>query len=213
MAAETTTRSAPGAIAGASSLAEHWWVLLLEGVLLVTAGAFAIALPQVTTLAIDLLVGWALVIGGGVRLASLVATRHTPGLWWSVLSGIVAVVVGAMLLARPLAGAFSITVVLITLFLLEGVFAIVLAAQYRRHLPNWGWTMFTGVVDLVLALLLLSGLPGTATWALGLFVGINLVTVGFAVSATALAARSVSKTVRRAREDFGHRASTPVGGT
>ena len=212
MATESRTMDAPGAVARAESLAEHWWVLLLEGVLLVIAGVLAIALPQVTTLAIDLLVGWALVIGGAVRLGSLMATRHTPGLWWSVLSGIVAMVVGGMLLARPLAGAFSITIVLITLFVIEGVFAIVLAAQYRRHLPNWGWTMFTGVVDLALAGLLLSGLPGTATWALGLFLGINLVTVGFAVSATALAARSVSKRVRRVREDFGHRATT-VGGT
>ena len=50
--------------------------------------------------------------------------------------------------------------------------------------------LLSGIVDLILAGLILAGLPGTAAWAIGLIVGINLLFGGVALTAIALQARS-----------------------
>ena len=51
------------------------------------------------------------------------------------------------------------------------------------HLAN-------GIIDLVLAAIIFAGLPGTAAWALGLLVGINMLFGGTSLIAIAMHARS-----------------------
>jgi uncharacterized membrane protein HdeD (DUF308 family) len=57
----------------------------------------------------------------------------------------------------------------------------------------------SGIADLILAALIIAGWPGTATWALGLIVGVNLITSGAAITMVALAGRSLVKTIAGAR--------------
>lgn len=103
------------------------------------------------------------------------------------------ILVGFMLLARPLTGAFSLTVVLVAFFLIEGVASIMFAFEHKRELSGrWGWMLTSGVIDLVLALFIFAGLPSTAAWAIGLLVGINLLFGGAALIAMALHARNVA---------------------
>jgi uncharacterized membrane protein HdeD (DUF308 family) len=64
------------------------------------------------------------------------------------------------------------------------------ALEHKREAAGrWGWMFGSGVVDLVLAAILLFGLPGTATWAIGLLVGINMIFGGWALIGMALRAR------------------------
>jgi uncharacterized membrane protein HdeD (DUF308 family) len=87
-------------------------------------------------------------------------------------------------------GAFSLTLLLIAFFAVEGVVSILFALEHKRELSGrWGWMLLSGIVDLVLSALILAGLPGTAAWALGLLVGINMVFGGVALIAMALHAR------------------------
>jgi uncharacterized membrane protein HdeD (DUF308 family) len=80
--------------------------------------------------------------------------------------------------------------VLIAFFLIDGVLSIFLSIEHRRELVGrWGWILFSGIVDLVIAGIILAGLPGTAAWALGLLVGIDLVFGGTSLIMVALAAR------------------------
>ena len=80
---------------------------------------------------------------------------------------------------------------LIAFFLIDGILIIVLALQHRRELTGrWEWMMVGGVLDLVLALIIIAGLPGTLAWALGLLVGIDLVWGGMSLIAMALSARN-----------------------
>ena len=81
--------------------------------------------------------------------------------------------------------------VLVVVFLAEGAAAIFIAVDFRRHLTSWGWTLFSGLVDLVLAYLIWQGWPATADWAIGLLVGINMFMFGLSLAMTALAARSL----------------------
>jgi uncharacterized membrane protein HdeD (DUF308 family) len=64
---------------------------------------------------------------------------------------------------------------------------------------QWGWMLASGIADLILAGIIIAGWPGTATWALGLIVGVNLITSGAAITMVALAGRSLVKTLASAR--------------
>jgi uncharacterized membrane protein HdeD (DUF308 family) len=91
----------------------------------------------------------------------------------------------------PVQGTLSLTAVLIAFLFLEGVASILYAFEHRKGSSGrWSWMLASGIVDLVLGTILLAGLPGTAVWALGLLIGINMIFGGWALVWMALHARS-----------------------
>ncbi len=173
-----------------SALHEHWKLYLIEGILLLIFGALAILVPPIATLAITILFGWLLLFSGAMGLVTTFAMRQAPGFWWSLVSAALAVAVGILLLAKPMSGALSLTLLMIIFFVIEGVASIMFALQHKRELSGqWGWMLVSGVVDLVLAVMIFAGLPATAAWALGLLLGINMIFGGSALIAMALHAR------------------------
>ncbi|HET7382792.1 MAG TPA: HdeD family acid-resistance protein [Pseudolabrys sp.] len=176
--------------AATAALYEHWFLFLVEGVVLLVLGATAVVLPPIATLAVTILFGWLFLVSGIVGLVTTFWMRHAPGFWWSLLSAALGIIVGAMLLASPVTGAFSLTLVLIAFFLIEGAVSIMFALDHRRELSGqWGWMLMSGIIDLVLAVMIFAGLPSTAAWAVGLLVGINMIFGGAALIAMALHAR------------------------
>jgi uncharacterized membrane protein HdeD (DUF308 family) len=174
----------------ATSLREHWVLYLAEGIILVILGLAAIAIPPIATLAVEILFGWLFLISGVAGLITTLWMRRAPGFWWSLISAIIGIAAGIVLLLWPLSGVFSLTLVLIVFFIIEGVASIMFAFDHKRELSGrWGWMLVSGIVDLILAAIILAGLPGTAAWALGLLVGINMVLGGAALIAMALHAR------------------------
>ncbi len=179
--------------AAATALHEHWVLFLVEGVVLLVLGATAVVLPAIATLAVTVLFGWLFLVSGIVGLVTSFWMRHAPGFWWSLLSAVLGIVVGAMLLGSPLTGAFSLTLVLIAFFLIEGAVSIMFALDHKRELSGqWGWMLMSGIVDLALAVMIFAGLPSTAVWAVGLLVGINMIFGGIALIAMALHARKMA---------------------
>ena len=177
----------------AHSLHEHWVLYLIEGIVLVLLGAAAIVLPPLATLAVTILLGWLFLISGVIGLFTTFWMRQAPGFWWSLISALLGIAVGVMLLAMPLTGAFSLTVLLVAFFIIEGVASIMFSLEHKRELSGrWGWMLVSGVIDLVLALFIFAGLPSTAAWAIGLLVGINMVFGGVALIAMALHARNAA---------------------
>jgi uncharacterized membrane protein HdeD (DUF308 family) len=174
----------------AISLREHWWLFLVEGIVLVILGLAAIVIPPIATFAVELLFGWLFLISGIAGAITTFMMRQAPGFWWSLVSAIVAVAAGVMVLLWPLTGVLTLTLLLITFFIIEGVVSIMFALEHKRELSGrWGWMLASGIIDLILAAVILAGLPGTAAWALGLLVGINLVFGGTALIGMALHAR------------------------
>src|SRR5258708_24298110 len=116
--------------------------------------------------------------------------RNMPGFWWSLISAALAVLAGMVLLARPVQGILTLTIVVGAYFLAEGVATIMYALEHRRELSErWSWLLFGGLMDIVIAVLIISGLPGSADWAIGLLVGINLLFGGATLIGMALSAR------------------------
>lgn len=188
----STDRPAPN-VAHASItelVASHWKRFLVQGLILELLGLIAFAMPLIGSLAINFLIGWLFIMGGVVRLVPLFRARHLPGYWWSVAAAVLAIVVGIFLIAAPLQGLLSLTLLLIVLFLIEGSAAIVSALDFRHHAKGWGWMLFRGVADLILVALILIGWPGSAAWAIGILAGVNLFLMGLTLVMLAVGARS-----------------------
>jgi len=176
--------------AAAAALHEHWVLFLIEGIVLLILGASAVLIPAVATLAVTIFLGWLFLISGVVGLVTTFWMRQAPGFWWSLLSAILGIAVGVMLIASPLGGAFSLTILLIAFFLIEGAATIMFALDHRRELSGqWAWMLISGIIDLALATMIFAGLPSTAAWAVGLLVGINMIFGGTALIVMALHAR------------------------
>ncbi len=173
----------------ATALRENWLAYLIEGILLVVLGAAAIVVPGWATLTMTIFLGWLFLVVGIAGLITTFWLRWAPGFWWSLLSAILAIVIGALLIGWPVSGAMSLTVALLIYFVAEGIFSIMFGLEHQRSLSGrWGWLVLNGIIDLFLVGVILVGLPGTAAWALGLLVGIDLVYGGSALIALSLAA-------------------------
>jgi uncharacterized membrane protein HdeD (DUF308 family) len=176
-----------------SAIHEHWVLFLVEGIVLVLLGVAAIVLPVIATLAFTLLIGWLFLLSGAIGLFTTFWMRNAPGFWWSLLSGVIGLAAGIVLIRWPISGTVSLTLVLIAFFVVEGIVTLMYAFEHRAQLSGrWGWMLASGIVDLILAGIIFAGLPETATWALGLLVGINLLFGGTAMTGMALAARSAA---------------------
>jgi uncharacterized membrane protein HdeD (DUF308 family) len=179
----------------ANSLHAHWRLFLTEGIILFILGVLAIVVPPIATIAVEILIGWILLVSGVVGLIATLRTRTAPGFVWSLVSAVLGIVAGVVLLAWPLSGALSLTLILTVFLVLEGVVSILYALEHKRELSGrWGAMLFSGIVDLILAGIIFAGLPGTAAWAIGLLVGINMVFGGSALIAMALHARNITPT-------------------
>ena len=174
----------------AAAVQAHWKLVLVQGIVMIALGILAVLLPTVATLAVEILIGSLFLAAGLIRLFTLSRCRSMPGFWWSAIVAVLAVLLGIVLLAQPAQGALTLTMVLVAFFIVEGMISIIVAFQIHRPMRTWGWTLFSGVIDLVLAYLIWRGWPGSAAWAIGLLVGINLFFVGLSLVMTAIAART-----------------------
>src|SRR6266446_7040856 len=168
----------------AQSVREHWVLFLIIEMLNIVIAMLAIG-------GITIFLGWLFLISGIVGLITTFWARHAPGFWWSLLSAVLAIAAGIVLLGWPVRGAVSLTLLLIVFFIIEGVLSIMYALEHKKELSGrWGWMLISGIIDLILAAIIWGGLPGTAEWALGLLVGINMLFGGSAMIAMALHART-----------------------
>jgi uncharacterized membrane protein HdeD (DUF308 family) len=176
-----------------AAVREHWKAFLAEGILLAILGLAAMIVPPLASLAVTIFLGWLFLISGIGGLIVTFWARQMPGFWWSLISAALAVLAGLILLARPIQGVLTLTIVVGAYFLAEGVATIMYALEHRRELSGrWSWLLVAGLMDILIACVIIAGLPGSAEWAIGLLVGVNLLFGGATLIGMALAARSSS---------------------
>ena len=170
---------------------DHWRAFFIEGLVLVILGLAAIVVPPLASLAITIFLGWMFLISGIIQFILTFSARQLPGFGWSLLSATLATGAGIVLLLWPIQGTLSLTIIVGVYFVMEGVATIMYALDHRKQMSErWGWLVAAGIADLLVAAIIITGLPGSATWAIGLLVGINLVFGGASLIGMALAARN-----------------------
>src|SRR3979490_890536 len=164
----------------------HWKAFLFEGIVLAVLGLAAMIVPPLASLAVTIFLGWMFLISGVAGLIVTFWARQMPGFWWSLFSAALAVLAGLVLLAPPMQGVLTLTIVVGASFLPGVVATIMYALEHRRELSElWSWLLVSGLMDILIAFLIIAGLPGSAEWAIGLLVGINLVLGGASLGGTA----------------------------
>lgn len=185
-----TSIDAPAPPGANSTIRDVWRVFLIEGIILLLLGAGALLIPVVASVAVAILLGWLFLIGGVVGLATSVMGRRAPGFGWALVSSLVTIAAGVFLIGWPLSGVISLTLVLAAYLAADGVVSIFFAIDHRRQMTQrWGFLLFNGILDLVMAAIIFMVLPGSAFWVLGVLIGIDFVFAGASLIAIAMAAR------------------------
>jgi uncharacterized membrane protein HdeD (DUF308 family) len=164
------------------------WVRAL-GIAWIAFGVLAIAMPLAASIAIELLVGALLLVGGVAQTAQVFRLHGWGGRVLALCLGILYAVAGLILLAFPLGGLITLTIVLAAYFFAGGLTKLVLAFRLRAAEGRGGF-LVSGVLGLVLGMMLWLGFPSTAAWAIGTLVGIDMIFGGFALWGVASAASS-----------------------
>lgn len=167
-------------------------LFLIEGILLIILGTFAISLPQFTTLGAGVVIGYVLLIGGVYKFFRTLKLKEEINHYrLSMASGILSALGGLYILANPIKGIYLMTIILAIYFLIDGAASIVMALQSKRS-KYWNIVLISGIIAIVLSVLIISGLPYSAIWTLGLLVGINLITYGLSITMAAASTAEIS---------------------
>jgi len=168
-------------------IAEHWVAYLILGIVLVLAGMAAIAFPFLSTIAAKIALGWIFVFSGAAIIIHAFSAGDWSGFFWNLLIGLLHLVVGGYLALLPLTGILTLTLLIAALLIADGVLEMAMALRIRPH-EGWGWVLLSGLVAIAAGLLIALQLPSSATWTLGLIIGIKMIFAGWSFITLALAA-------------------------
>lgn len=158
------------------SAGANQWVLYALGIISILGGAIAIAMPLLGTLTAAIVAGAALVASGLMGLFT--AFRRHEG--WHVAAAfalaLLSIIVGLMILLQPVAGVFALTTLVIAWFAASGLLRMWYGA--RSLGDGGGWMLGFGILSVAVAVMLWFGLPFSASWVLGVLLGVDLAVWG-----------------------------------
>ncbi len=166
---------------------------ILWGVSLIILGMVAVAEPFVAAVAINVLVAWLIVLAGVVHLVLAFQAHRAGSVIWKLLVGLTYLFFGGYLIAHPVLGVASLTLVLASLFLIEGILNIVLFFQ-MRSMRGSSWVLIDGVITLLLGLMIYMQWPSSSAWAIGTLVGVSMILSGITRVFLSLAVRKAVAT-------------------
>lgn len=162
---------------GGEALHRLWGWFLVLGILMLLLGIIAIAAEFVATLLTVTFLGWLLVFAGVASIVHSFATHRWGGFFLSLLTGLLYLGVGLLMVFRPLVGAVSLTLLIASFFIVNGIFRIVTSLTYR--MPHFGWVLLNGMIAVLLGVLIWMQWPASALWVIGTFVGIEMIFAGW----------------------------------
>lgn len=164
--------------------------VLWTGIVLTVLGVVAIALPVISTLFVETWVALILISAGATKLVYAYQTREEGNTLWKTLLGILYVATGVMLFIYPRTGVLTLTLLLGSFLLTEGVFELILAFRLRPR-QNWTWALGNGIITLVLGGMIWFQFPFDAPWLLGTLLGASILLSGISRIGLSLKARDL----------------------
>lgn len=162
--------------------------LMWLGVALLILGIAALVFPFLSTLVITIFVGWLLIISGLLALYGAFSLHGAGPFFGALLYGLLSLAAGVFITARPIGGALAVTLALGAVFLVQGAYEVYFGFELRP-MKSWVWMVASGLASIILSLVILMGLPVSSLVALGIVLGVNFVSSGFALIMVAGAAR------------------------
>ena len=172
----------------ASTLSIVW------GVLLIVFGMVAIGSPLLAAVAVNVAIAWLIVLAGVVHLMLALRAHGAGNMIWKLLVGLAYLFFGAYLIMHPVLGVASLTLVLASLFLIEGILDIVLFFKMRA-VGGSSWVLVDGIITVLLGLLIYMQWPSSSAWAIGILVGVSMIISGATRVMLSLAVRKATTAV------------------
>lgn len=169
----TTTPTTPATRSMVQKPNSSLWI----GALLILLGVIAVALPVVSTIFVETWVALILISAGATKLVYAFQTRNSGGFIWKLLLSILYIATGIMLFIYPQTGILTLTLLLGSFLLTEGVFELILAFRLRPQ-NNWLWVLGDGIVTLILGAMIWFQWPFDAPWLIGTLVGVSVLFTG-----------------------------------
>ena len=154
------------------------WSIVLSA-LMIISGVLALDIPPVAGLTVTVMFGWLLIVTGALHLGFAWRGHGAAAVIGEVAIAVLYGAIGFYMLARPVAGLASLTLVIAGYLAAKGVLEGVIAFKFRL-LPGTGWLLFDGILTVVIAALIASAWPASSAWAIGGLVGIAMISSGFA---------------------------------
>jgi uncharacterized membrane protein HdeD (DUF308 family) len=167
---------------------------ILWGVSLIILGMLAVGSPFIAAVAVNVAIAWLIVLAGVVHLTVAFHTREAGSMIWRLLVGLAYVFFGVYLIARPALGVVSLTLVLASLFLVEGILNIVMFFRISS-LQGSSWVLIDGIITLLLGLMIYTQWPSSSAWAVGTLVGVSMIISGVTRVMLSLAVRNTTDTI------------------
>ena len=159
------------------------------GVVLLLVGLLAMGAPMIAGLSLAMLVGIMLIIGG---IGQLVFAVKTGKGIFSIILGILTVVIGGYMVGNSAVALSALTIFLAIYLLISGISEVFMSFQIRPA-KGWGWALFSGILAVLLGAIIWNQFPLSGAWAIGILIGIRLFFSGWALLMLGLAARGAAK--------------------
>ena len=166
------------------------WLMLL-GAGLVFLGLLALGAPLVAGYSMAMLVGMLILAGGLVRTVFAFRAQTWGKGLLTFLLGLLGILCGLVMLAHPLYGLAWLTLILAIWFIVDGITEIALAFQLQP-LKGWGWTLFSGIVAVLLGVMIWRQWPLSGEWAIGALVGVKMIFAGWGLVGLGLFGRTAA---------------------
>ena len=163
----------------------------LFGVGLLILGALSVWAPQVSGMTVSVIVGIVLIVGGILRTAFAWLSPGWGSLFMKMLVGILTIIAGGYMIARPEAGSQALAVVLVFYLFVDGITTLIIATRLPP-VAGGAWMMVGAIASLLIGVLMWMQWPASGELALGVLIGIKLILDGVTLIGVGSAAKAVS---------------------
>ena len=160
--------------AAPGELRSRWGWFVALGILMIVAGVIALGSLLMATIVSVLWVGAMMVVSGAFEIIHGFQMKLWSRFFLWIAIGALYVVAGLLVFANPLLAAGVLTLLLGFGLIVAGVVRIYLAMQMKTG-SAWGWVVLSGVITLLLGIVLVVQWPLSSAYALGIFLGVDLV--------------------------------------
>jgi uncharacterized membrane protein HdeD (DUF308 family) len=158
------------------------------GILMFFCGILAIALPLASSIGIAIILAWLILLASIWHLIFAFQTRGAGAAIWQILLALLYGIIGFYMLMNPLLGVLSLTLLLASFLIVEGVLETLIYFQLRP-MQHSSWILLDGIITLILGILIWAQWPSSAAWLIGTLLGISLIFSGISRFMLALAVR------------------------
>lgn len=167
-------------------------LVVFLGILLIICGIISMVAPAISGVVVTLWVGSFMIVGGIFQIFFGLKGHGWGVKTFMIIFGILAIMVGGMLIKNPVAGTLSITLVIAIYFVMDAIMSLIAAFTVDK---NRGWLIFNGIMSLILGVMIAKNWPLSGGWAIGTLVGIKMVFTGWGMVFVGDSTRGLAKKI------------------